>query len=82
MCIESFHRSEELRPEAKNFKTFFVHTVNIFNLPDIYSVLIFSISNIDIKNCAHEVNRSFQLLIESKTSCAAKIYSNAYSIEL
>lgn len=31
MCIESFHRSEELRPEAKNFKTFFVHTVNIFN---------------------------------------------------
>lgn len=46
MCIESFHRSEELRPEAKNFKTFFVHTVKIFNLPDIYSVLIFSISQI------------------------------------
>lgn len=41
MCIESFHRSEELRPEAKNFKTFFVHTVNIFNLPDTCVFIVF-----------------------------------------
>lgn len=43
MCIEFFYRLEELRLEVKNFKIFFVYTVNIFNLSDFYNVLIFLI---------------------------------------